>query len=173
MSEIKNGELIQRASSVGALFYSQNTLSKSVQFNWSKLEMEQEPLFMQDEFEALKVDVARAGGAQVIGDMLWPDKGPIKAGEHLNNCLSRDRREKLDYSQIIFIKAEARKVGSFAAQRYENEVIGLAPPVAIEPEDEAAKLQRQFIESQKAMDAILKRMERLSLPSQPSVRSVG
>lgn len=132
--------------------------------------MEQEALFLQDEFEALRVDVARVGGAQVVGDMLWPDKGPIKAGEHLNNCLSRDRREKLDYSQIIFIKAEARKVGSFAAQRYENEMIGLAPPVAIEPEDEAAKLQRQFIAAQQGMNTILKRMEKLALPS---VRSVG
>lgn len=126
--------------------------------------MEQESLFLQDEFEALKVDVGRIGGAQVVGDLLWPDKGPIKGGEHLNNCLSRDRREKLDYSQIIFIKAEARKVGSYAAQRYENEMIGLAPPVAIDPETEAAKLQREIVETGKSMERMFKRLERLALP---------
>lgn len=130
--------------------------------------MEQESLFLQDEFEALKVDVARIGGAQVVGDMLWPDKGPIKGGEHLNNCLSRDRREKLDYSQIIFIKSEARKVGSFAAQRYENEVIGFAPPVAIDPETESAKLKREIVETGKRMEQMFKSLERLALPGDAS-----
>lgn len=133
--------------------------------------MDQEALFHNDEFEALKVDIGRLGGAQTVGDALWPDKGPIKGGEHLNNCLSRDRREKLDYSQIIWIKAEARKVGSFAAQRYENEAIGLKPPEAIDPESEAAKLQRQIIETGKSMERMFKQFERLTAPVDESFRT--
>ncbi len=126
--------------------------------------MEQEALFLEDELEALKVDIARLGGMKVVGYQLWPDKSPDKAGEYLSACLNRDRREKLDYSQVIWIKREARKVGSFAAQRYENQVCGFAEPVPVEPEDEAARLMREFCAAKDQMARMLGRMERLELP---------
>jgi len=128
--------------------------------------MEQEPLFYEDEIEALKVDIARLGGAQEVGHALWPSKNnPQAAGEQLRNCLNRDRREKLDYEQIIWIKREARKVGSFAAQTYENQECGFAPPVPIEPEDEAAALQRAYVNCVGELGKIANRLERLNLPS--------
>lgn len=132
--------------------------------------MEQDSLFMEDEYEALKVDISRLGGMKSVGHALFPDKKPDKAGEHLGSCLKQDRREKLDYSQILWIKAEAKKVGSYAAQRYENQVCGFADPQPIEPEDEAAMLQREFIQAVKAQSEMLKRMERLNLPT---VKGVG
>lgn len=126
--------------------------------------MDQEELFLEDEFEALKVDIARLGGMKVVGHSLFPDKTPDKAGECLSSCLNHDRREKLDYSQILWIKAEARKVGSYAAQRYESQYCGFSEPQPIEPEDEAAALMREFNQSVKMQRAILSRMERLNIP---------
>ena len=126
--------------------------------------MDQEDLFLEDEFEALKVDISRLGGMKVVGHALFPDKKPDKAGEHLSACVLHDRREKLDYSQILWIKAEARKVGSFAAQRYENQFCGFAEPQPIEPEDEAAALMRDFNNSVKMQREILSRMERINMP---------
>jgi hypothetical protein len=131
--------------------------------------MEQEALFIEDELEALKVDIARLGGMKVVGASLYPDKTPPAAGEYLGACLNADRREKLDYSQIIWIKSEARKVGSFAAHRYESQVCGFAEPIPIEPEDEAAKLQRQFNESVKLQQQILHQMQRIQLPTVKAV----
>ena len=126
--------------------------------------MDQEELFLEDEFEALKVDIARLGGMKVVGHALFPDKQPGKAGEYLGACLQHGRREKLDYSQILWIKVEARKVGSYAAQLYENRLCGFADPVPVEPEDEAAALMRDFNNSVKMHRAILTRMERLNMP---------
>lgn len=126
--------------------------------------MEQDSLFYEDENEALKVDIQRLGGAKAVGHSLWPDKDPEDAGRYLLACLNPERREFLKWSQIIWIKREARKAGSFSAQIYENQQCGFAPPVPIEPEDEAAQLQRAFNESVKTQAKILARMERLSLP---------
>lgn len=127
--------------------------------------MKQQPLFCEDWIEALKVDIAALGGAQVVGIALWPKKmDPAKAGEHLRNCLNPDRREKFDQEHVLWIKAEARKIGSFATQTYENELCGFAPPVPIEPKDEAAALMREFTQGVKTLESLAQRIERVDLP---------
>lgn len=123
--------------------------------------MNQQALFHEDVYEALRVDVSAIGGAKRVGSMLWPEKTADKAGEHLNNCLNTARPEKLDPEQVILIKREAKKVGSFAAVFFECGEVGLSHPTPIEPEDEHAILQREFITATKHMDTIMKRFERL------------
>lgn len=54
--------------------------------------MNQQPLFCEDIFEALRVDVMALGGAKKVGCLLWPELSADKAGEMLNNCLNRTRR---------------------------------------------------------------------------------
>ena len=58
--------------------------------------MEQQPLWFEDLYDALRDVVRACGGPKAIGHALFPHKTPAKAGEHLLNCLSRDRAEKLD-----------------------------------------------------------------------------
>lgn len=123
--------------------------------------MNQQPLFHEDIFEALKTDVQAIGGSKKVGHMLWPVKSPEKAAEHLNNCLSVIRSEKLDGEQILFIKREAKKVGSFATIFFECEDVGMTKPAPIEPQDERAALQTKFIEATKHLDTLYKRLERL------------
>lgn len=124
--------------------------------------MQQERLFHEDIYEALRTDILALGGFKKVGSMLWPEKLADKAGENLNNCLNRTRPEKLDAEQILLIKREAKKVGSFAALLFEMDDIGMSHPTPIEPEDEYAKLQREFIHAQEEMGRMLKRMESLS-----------
>lgn len=132
--------------------------------------MQQEALFHEDIYEALRTDILALGGFKKVGAMLWPEKTADKAGENLNNCLNRTRPEKLDGEQVLLIKRSAKQVGSFATVMFEMDDIGMTRPTPIEPEDEMAALQRQFIESQKSMSLMLKRMESLS---QTKIRSVS
>lgn len=124
--------------------------------------MQQEKLFHEDIYEALRTDILACGGFKAVGCVLWPEKAADKAGENLNNCLNRTRPEKLDPEQVLLIQKLAKNRGAFASLYYQTDEIGMTRPLPIEPEDEKAKLQRQFIEAVKAQQAMLSRMERLS-----------
>ena len=132
--------------------------------------MQQNELFHEDIFEALRTDIMALGGMKKVGHMLWPDKAPSKAGENLSSCLNESRPEKLDPNQVLFIKREAKQVGSFATQYFESDEIGMTRPTPIEPEDEKAQLEREFIEAQKNLTRMLGRIEKLS---EPSLKAVG
>lgn len=123
----------------------------------------QQKLFEESLESAIKTDIAALGGAKVVGCRLWPemDDRPDAAAIKLANCLNVDRKEKLDPKQVLWIKREAKKVGSFATVFYEMDDIGMSRPTPIEPEDEKAKLQREFITATQHMDQIMKRMERI------------
>lgn len=123
--------------------------------------MEQEPLFFEDIYDAYRHAVQRLGGAKTVGSSLFPEKSPDKAGEHLLNCLNRDRAEKLDLEQLLWIKREGRKAGCHVITAFENAEAGYAPPQPIEPEDEKAELQRRFIRAAGDVSRILKRFEEL------------
>lgn len=124
--------------------------------------MEQLNLIHEDIYEAIKTAVQALGGAKKVGSTLWPDKSPDKAGELLNNCLNRTRHEKLDPEQVLFLSREARKVGVHSIAVFFGDDGGyqITP---IEPKDEMAELQRQYIEAAKSLHALTSRMEKISL----------
>lgn len=123
--------------------------------------MQQEPLFHEDIYEAIRTACMALGGMKRVGVMLKPDHSADKAGEWLNNCLNQTRPEKLDPEQIQFISREARKANCHAIATFQNSDAGYAPPIPIEPEDEKARLQREYIASVKAQQRITEKLERL------------
>lgn len=124
--------------------------------------MMQAALWHEDIYEALGTDIQALGGNKKVGAMLWPEKSPDKAGEHLANCLNRTRHEKLDPEQVLFVIRKARGVGSYAAIWYMAEFGNFTRPEPIEPEDRKAKLQREYIEAAKEMRRIAEDIERVS-----------
>jgi len=107
--------------------------------------MTQQPLFCEDIYEALRTIGQAYGGAKKMGALLWPDKPVDKAAELWSNCLNRTRAEKLDPEQVILVLKIGREIGCHAGidfisrecnYRYET----------IEPEDEQARLIREFFE---------------------------
>lgn len=64
--------------------------------------------------DALSACVRALGGAKVVGAILWPDKPMEEARTLLLNCLNPNRKEKLDYTQIIWVFREAKRVGFYA-----------------------------------------------------------
>lgn len=126
-----------------------------------RTDTQQHRLFHEDIYEALKTDVQACGGAKKVGSALFPEKAADKAGELLNNCLNSDRPEKLSVEQVILLKKIAKQHGSFATVFFECDEIGLSHPTPIEPEDEKARLQREFIASVQMLEKIRGRMAAL------------
>jgi len=132
--------------------------------------MEQEPLFVEDENEAIRHAIAALGGSKIVGHLIWPNLSPPNSGEKLANCLNPLRQEKLSVSEFLYIRREARKIGCHVIAAYENQDAGYAPPQPIEPADEAAELQRKFIEAVHASEKIAQRLKQLSEPAVRAVR---
>lgn len=124
--------------------------------------MNQRALFHEDVYEALRTDVMACGGTKSVGNALRPKLAVSAAGEWLNNCLNRARAEKLDAEDILFIKRLAKQNGSFATVFFEMDDIGMSHPISIEPEDEKARLRREFIKAQESMQAMLVQLQRLA-----------
>lgn len=126
--------------------------------------MDQEPLFHEDLNGALGYVISALGGAKVVGSGLWPSMPADKAGRKVSDCLNDNHAQKFSLDDLLWILSEAKLKGVHSAMAFINEQVGYASPVPVEPEDQAAALQRDFIEAQRGMNTILKRMERLNLP---------
>ena len=95
----------------------------------------------------------RGGAERSLGD---------DAGRKLSACLNTDKREKLDLGELRLIRCEARKAGVHILAHYEARDAGYSEPLPLNPEDEAAQLQREFIASVKALESIQARLVRVS-----------
>jgi hypothetical protein len=133
--------------------------------------MMQDALFHESVNDALRAAVQALGGHKKIGAAMRPELPADQAGSWLRDCLNPDRREKLSPEQVVWVLREARRIGYHGAATYILHECGYAEATPVEPEDERAQLQRMFIESVKAQNAITERMERLMSAS--SVTSIG
>lgn len=125
--------------------------------------MTDQPLFVETLSEALKEAVRACGGAKVVAAKLWPEKGVEAAQSRLLDCLNDARPDKLSPEQTLLILKLAREAGSHVAINFICGEAGYEQPKATDPEDERAKLQREFINAQKAMAQLANRMERAGM----------
>ena len=73
--------------------------------------MQGEMPFYEGPEDALKAAIAALGGAKAVGAILHPAKSMEDARTLVLNCLNHERKEKFDYSQIIWIFREAKRRG--------------------------------------------------------------
>lgn len=111
--------------------------------------------------DALVECVKAAGGSKAVGARLWPAKMVDAAQRHLLNCLKDGRAEHLKPDEVLLIMRLAREAGCHAGMQYLAHTLGYAEPVPTAPRDEAAELQRQFVEATRQMQAMAKRLEQL------------
>jgi hypothetical protein len=131
---------------------------------------EQLSLVHEDLNEALKHLISAMGGPKVIGDAMWPAmKNPEKAGRKVADCLNSNHQQKFSPDEVIWLLCEVRKKGIHSAMAWISEECGYAAPQPIVPEDEAAKLQRQFINATQELAQIMKRAEKFNLPTVKAV----
>ena len=118
------------------------------------------PMFVTDLNEAIRETCNALGGMQPVGYELRPEIGVVEAGKWLANCLNVNSRFRLNPNQLAHIRRKARAAGCHILAAFEAQDAGYAPPQPIAPEDEAAQLQREFIASVKALEAIQARLSR-------------
>lgn len=116
------------------------------------------PLFYDTYEDAIRDCVTALGGFKKVGNALWPAMPADDAGRKLAACLNTDKREKLDLGELRLIRREARKAGVHILAHYEARDAGYTEPQPLNPEDEAAQLQREFVSAVKALEVLQKRM---------------
>lgn len=122
---------------------------------------QQIPLFFDTYEEAIRATVAGIGGLKAVGSMLRPELGPEQAGRWLSDALNPRCRDTLHIGQLAVIRREARRLGVHTLAAYEAREAGYSDPQPMVIEDEAARLQREFVEAVKALEGIRGEMARL------------
>lgn len=109
--------------------------------------------------DALIACVKAAGGSKEVGSLLWPEKPITESQRLLLSCLNTDRAEKLSPDQAALIMRYAKQKGSHVGIEYLCQSLGYSIPTPIEPEDEKAALQREFIAATKAMTLLSEKLQ--------------
>jgi hypothetical protein len=117
---------------------------------------------MESLSEALVECVRACGGSKQVGPLLWPEKTPDAAQRLLLDCLNDDRPAKLSPEQLLFVLRLARQRGHHGGINYIAGDLGYGTPVPIEPRDEIADLQRQYIEAARSMARMAEKIDRLN-----------
>jgi len=125
--------------------------------------MSQPALFVESLADAIREVVRACGGTKVVASRLWPEKAPEAAARILLDCLNEGRSEKLSPDQVLLLARMGRERGCHAVMSYYAAECGYAPPQPIEPEDERAQLQREYIESVKLLSVLSMRLERVDV----------
>lgn len=108
--------------------------------------MEQQPLFFEDVYAALKYVVQSLGKPKDVGPLIFPHKeDPFAAGRLLSDCINPNRDSKLDIEQVILLLRLAREKGCHLGIEYLCTAAGYSKPVPIDPKDERAEFQRELI----------------------------
>ena len=115
--------------------------------------------------DAIREVIQAAGGPKKVGAMLWPDQPADHAAGRVRDCLNADRRERFTPDQVMFILRIGRECGCHSLINYISRESGYADPQPIEPEDELARLQREFVESTKAIGHMAARIEAITTHS--------
>ena len=103
------------------------------------------------------------GGRKAVAVLLWPSVAVREAHNRLDAALNPERREKLSPAELMFIIGKAREAGCHSVMRFLCAEGGYQDPIPREPENEKARLQREFIQAQKAMSKLAAQMERAGL----------
>jgi hypothetical protein len=123
--------------------------------------MEQMPLVVDTLNDAVR-DTARIIGVKRIAKELWPSKGEEAAARYLNDCLNPDREQKLSGEEILHIARRGREVGCYLITMFICADTGFATPTPIDPDDQRAELQRQFIEGAARLERLASRIKGMS-----------
>jgi hypothetical protein len=134
--------------------------------------MDQASLFFESWEEALQDDVRGLGGYKEVGRLLFPEiLDTAAAGRTLADKLNSNRRERLsDKQERLIIRLAAQKRGYSAALAFLCDDTSHERTKPLNPLDETAELQRQYIASVQLQAKLAERMERLTRAPLPQVK---
>jgi len=112
--------------------------------------------------DALREAINACGGNKKVGPVLYPDLPVDQAAGRIRDCLNPDRRELFSPDQVVLIARLARDVGNHAIMNHLAVELGYLKPAPVEPEDEIARLQREFVEATKSLHNMATRIETIT-----------
>lgn len=122
------------------------------------------PLLFCETIEEAIDEVAKAcGGRKQFAAEMWPSRPVREAHNRFDACLNPERAEKFDPVDLLYIMRRGRKVGCHSLIWFMARDAGYTDPLPVEPEDERAKLQREYIEATRTMQRLASRMERAGM----------
>lgn len=119
-------------------------------------------LFHEDLNSALAHLVSALGGPKKVGNQLWPSLSIDGAARKVHHCLNDQHQQDFKPNEVIWLLREARKKGVHSAMSYVCGELGYQEPVELNPETEAEKLQREFIQAMSYQKTLADRMEKLT-----------
>jgi hypothetical protein len=123
-------------------------------------------LFHDSVADAIGTAIQVLGGAKKVGGLLWPVDPVSRAEARVRACLNPDRAEKFSPDEVIHIAQLARQEGDHSIMNYLAQRLGYSV-TPIEPRDQLAELQHEYIEAARTIQRIAERIERVQ------VRAVG
>jgi len=121
--------------------------------------------------DALRDVIIAAGGNKAVGARLFPDLPVEHAAGKVRDCLNHDRRERFTPDQVCYILRLGHQVVCHAAMAYLAHSSGYASPVPVEPEDEVARLQREFVEASRGLMTMAAKID--ALQARAALKSVS
>jgi hypothetical protein len=117
------------------------------------------PLFLEDVYDALKAAVQALEGPKAVAGRLWPHKPLDQARKELLDALNRDNPRKLDPEETLAIFRMARDAGFHQSKHWIDRELGYEPSAPQEPEDEYARLQREYVQAVKLLATLTPKIE--------------
>lgn len=125
--------------------------------------MTPQPLFYDSPEDALRDVIHALGGNKTAGAMLRPELSADEAGKWVSDCLNPDRAQTFRPGHVLLLLRKGREVGCHAAANHLMREAGYADPVPVEPEDEKARLEREFIAAAKSLQSMAERLQRIGV----------
>jgi len=123
--------------------------------------MDQQHLFFERIEDAIGALIAHLGGRKKIGQLLMPEKTIADAQTWVSAALNPERREKFSPEQLLLLARMGREAGCDLLMDYLASEAGYARPEPLEPADEVALAQREFVDAVERLDALSQRITRL------------
>jgi hypothetical protein len=121
----------------------------------------QQSLFHERIEDALLAVIQACGGRkQFAVEMFGEAKTPRDAHNLLDAMLNPDRRERFNPEQLMYVARRGRAAGCHAVMEYLTRDAGYTCE-PIEPEDQAAELQREFVDAVDRLTQIQQQLARL------------
>ena len=124
---------------------------------------DQSELFHESIYDAIGSAIQALGGAKKVAGLLWPSLKTESGYTRLKHCLSDDFPEKLSPTELLLVAARAKEKGDHSVMRFLAAELGYEHPRTVSPADQAAELQRQFVEAVQQSARIAERLTRLGV----------
>lgn len=112
-----------------------------------------------NEFDAISDDIRAMGGHKAAAGIFFPTRTPDQGAATLRAWCNPNRQEEPDFGQLmVLIESAKQRVGYSEVMRHMEMRLNCRVEF-LSPEDEKAKLQRQFASAVEVIQTIAKRLE--------------